>query len=320
MHNVHERHVKASAERVGAVLETLATDHDQLWPGATWTPMVLDRGLEPGSRGGHGGMRYSDTAHEAGRLVEFAFDRTTGIDGTHALTVVDRGDGTSLMRHVLEGRAHVAMVLLWPLAVRWAHDALVEDAFDLAEAALSVGPTVPAQWSPWVRLLRKALPAATDRADVRQVATPGELLTAAALPRVDFTDTFTLRLPPGSSRDVEDWHRALITAGSPAWVAALLAVRNRLAKRLGLDTAGGSSDTSPFTLLRRIDGDTLVVGADDKHLDFRGVLRVVGDDLQCATVVREHNATGRAYFTVVKPFHRRIVPTLLRRAGAGAPR
>jgi hypothetical protein len=319
MRNIHERHVAASAARVGAVMETLATEHDQLWPGATRAPMVLDRGLEPGSRGGHDGIRYTVTAHEAGRLVEFTFDRSTGIDGTHALTVVDLGDGTSLMRHVLEGRAHGAMVLLWPLAVRWAHDALVEDAFDLAEAALSVGPAVPAQWSPWVRLLRKALPAATEPADVRQVETPGELLSAAGLPRVDFTDTFTLRLPPGSSRDVEDWHRALITAGSPAWVAALMAVRNRVARGLDLDTAGGSSDTSPFTPLKRT-GDTLVVGADDKHLDFRGVLRVIGDDLQCATVVHEHNATGRAYFTVVKPFHRRIVPAVLRRARYGAPR
>ena len=210
------------------------------------------------------------------------------------------------------------MVLLWPLVVRWAHDAVVEDAFDLAQAALGVGPTVPARWSLWVRLLRKARAAATDRADVRQMETPSALVSAAGLPRVDFTDTFALRLPPGSSRDVEDWHRSLITAGSPPWVAALMAVRNRVAQALGLDTAGRSSDTSPFTLLKRI-GDILVVSADDKHLDFRGVLRVVGDELQCATVVHEHNATGRVYFTVVKPFHRRIVPALLRRARSGTP-
>ena len=313
MRNVHERHVTVPAEQVGAVLETLATDHDQLWPGATWAPMVLDRGLEPGSRGGHDGIRYTVTAHEPGRRVEFTFDRSTGISGTHAMSVVDVGDGTSLLRHVLEGRAHGPMVLLWPLVVRWAHDALVEDAFDRAEAALRVGPTVPAQWSSWVRLLRSARAAVDGRAGVREVETPALLLGAAGLPRVDFTDTFAVRLPPGSSRDVEDWHRALITAGSPAWVAALMAVRNRLARGLGLDTAGGPSDTSPFTVLTR-SGDTLVVGADDQHLDFRGVLRVVGDELQCATVVQEHNATGRAYFTLVKPFHRRIVPVLLRRA------
>jgi len=215
MHNVHERHIAAPAERVGAVLETLATDDDQLWPGETWAPMVLDRGLQPGSRGGHDGIRYTVTAHDVGRHVAFVFDRRIGIDGTHALTVVDQGDGTAVLRHVLHGRTHGAMVLLWPLAVRWAHDALIEDAFDLAEAALGAGPTVPVQWSPWVRLLRTALPAATDRAHVRQIETPAALISAAGLPRVDFTDTFSLRLPPGSSRDLEHWHRALITAGSP---------------------------------------------------------------------------------------------------------
>ena len=131
------------------------------------------------------------------------------------------------------------------------------------------------------------------------------------------SDTFVVRLPSGSSRDVEDWHRALIAVDGPAWVAALMAVRNRVAQALGLNTAGGASGTSPFTLLGVV-GDALVVGADDKHLNFRGVLRVVGDDLLCATVVQHNNALGRAYFTVVKPFHRRIVPSLLRRvAGAG---
>jgi hypothetical protein len=319
MRNIHERHITASAQHVGAVLETLATDHDQLWPGVTWAPMVLDLGLEPGSTGGHDDIRYTVTAHEPGHLVEFAFDPSTGIDGTHALTVVDLGDGTCLIRHTLAGRTHGAMVLLWPLVVRWAHEAVVQDAFDLAEAAVGAGPAVPARWSPWVRLLRRARSAATPGAQVRQVETPTDLVSAAGLARVDFSDTFVLRLPPGSSRDVRDWHRTLLSAGSPAWVAALMAVRNRLAKGLGLDTAGGSSDTSPFTSLTRI-GDALVLGADDKHLDFRGVLRVVGDDLQCATVVHAHNATGKAYFTVVKPFHRRIVPALLSRASAGSPR
>ncbi len=317
MRNVHERHVAASAERSGAVLETLASDHDRLWPGGAWAPMVLDRGLEPGSRGGHSGIRYTVTAHEAGRRVEFAFDRRIGLDGTHALEVVDLGDGTCLLRHVLEGRAHGAMVLLWPLAVRWLHDALVEDAFDLVEAALGTGPAVPSRWSPWVRLLRTALPAARGRADVRLVETPVELLGAAGLPRVDFTDTFAVRLPAGSSRDVVDWYRALLGAGNPAWVTALMRVRNRLARLLDLHTVGGLSGTSPFAVLTR-SGDTLVVGAGDKHLDFRGVLRIVADDLQCATVVHQHNTTGRAYFAVVKPFHRAIVPALLRRAARRA--
>ncbi len=312
MRNVHERHVRAPADRVGAVLETLASRDDRCWPGAAWWPLVLDSGLEPGSRGGHAVIRYTVTAHEAGRRVEFTFDRSTRIEGTHTFTVVDRGDGTALLRHVIEGRLRGRMVALWPLAVRWLHDALLEDAFDRVERTLGVGPGTPARWSPWVRLLRRAGSAPAGDGSIRQVETPAELLAAAGLP-VDFSDTFVLRLPRGSSRDVEDWHRALFVTGAPAWVGALMAVRNRLARVLGLETAGGTGGASPFTVLAS-DGDIVVVGADDEHLDFRAVLRVVGDDLQCATVVHRHNAVGRAYFALVKPFHRRVVPALLRRA------
>lgn len=174
----------------------------------------------------------------------------------------------------------------------------------------------PARPLPPARPVRPGPASVHVRDAVRQIATPADLIEASGLPRVDFTDTFSLRLPPGSSRDVEHWQRVLMAAGNPAWVGLLMAVRNRIARSLRLDTAGGPDDTSPFSFIRRTD-DLLVVGADDKHLDFRGVLRVIGDELQCATVVQEHNAMGRAYFTVVKPFHRRIVPALLRRAGSG---
>jgi hypothetical protein len=41
--------------------------------------------------------------------------------------------------------------------------------------------------------------------------------------------------------------------------------------------------------------------------------------LMLATVVQRHNAVGRAYFALIKPFHRRIVRALVRRAlGVGS--
>jgi hypothetical protein len=45
----------------------------------------------------------------------------------------------------------------WPLAVRWLHDALIEDALDRAETATAARPVPARRWSPWVRLLRAAL-------------------------------------------------------------------------------------------------------------------------------------------------------------------
>jgi hypothetical protein len=64
--------------------------------------------------------------------------------------------------------------------------------------------------------------------------------------------------------------------------------------------------------------DELLLGEDDRHLDFRvSVLLRDEGEAQWATVttvVRFHNALGRAYFAVVRPFHQLIVPALMRRA------
>ena len=72
--------------------------------------------------------------------------------------------------------------------------------------------------------------------------------------------------------------------------------------------------------------DELLLGEDDRHLDFR-VSVLLRDDGEAqwatvTTVVRFHNALGRAYFAVVRPFHQLIVPALIRRAlrVAAAPR
>ena len=57
-----------------------------------------------------------------------------------------------------------------------------------------------------------------------------------------------------------------------------------------------------------------VVGLDDAHLDFRIVVSLERGRVRCVTVVRRHNTLGHAYFAVVRPFHRRLVPYLLARA------
>jgi hypothetical protein len=318
MRNVHERHVRAPVDEVGAVLETLAGPHDRVWPGDAWPALALDRGLAVGSTGGHADIRYTVTGHDPGRRVELTFDPACGIVGTHVFEVADRGDGTTLLSHEIAGRSAGSMRLMWPLVVRWVHDAVVEDAFDRMERALGTGPAQPAAWTPYVRLLRAAHARSQRRPVVREVPTPPELLSAAALSRVDAEDTFAVRRPPGSSADVDDWHRTLLAAGSPPWVDRLMALRDLLVRPLRLRTAEDFAERSPFQPLSR-SGDVLVLGADDRHLDVRAVLRVAGDDLELTTAVQLHNRVGRAYFAVVKPFHRRVVPALLRRTARCGP-
>ena len=156
MRNVHERWMPVTPEQAGAVLDSLSGPDDKLWPHGAWPSIRFDRPLAVGAVGGHGPIRYWVEEYQPGRRVRFRFTDTAMLDGWHAFEVEPR-DGGVVFRHVLEGRLGGKMHLLWPLAIRWFHDAVVEDGFDRAETALLGEPREPARWSPWVRFLRRGL-------------------------------------------------------------------------------------------------------------------------------------------------------------------
>ena len=86
----------------------------------------------------------------------------------------------------------------------------------------------------------------------------------------------------------------------PAWAAALLALRNTLVRPFGLKT--GTPGKPIFPTAHETD-DELILGTDDKHLNFRiGLIRSEGR-LYMSTWVHPHNAWGRAYLRLVMPFH-----------------
>ncbi|WP_158843020.1 SRPBCC family protein [Saccharothrix deserti] len=141
--NVHTRQIPDSAHLVDRLVE--------LWPSDRWPALVLDRPLGVGADGGHGFVRYHCTHYVPGQRVEFAFSPGLDVVGTHVLEAVPGG-----LRHTLAGRPRGLMRLWWPLAVRWLHDALIEDLLDNAARAAGHPPVHPARWSAWVRLLRAA--------------------------------------------------------------------------------------------------------------------------------------------------------------------
>lgn len=71
-----------------------------------------------------------------------------------------------------------------------------------------------------------------------------------------------------------------------------------------------------FTVFDRTDREILM-GGDDTHLDFRASLLTrseAGDtSVVLSTVVHFNRRLGRAYFFFVRPFHRLIIPAMLRR-------
>ena len=60
-----------------------------------------------------------------------------------------------------------------------------------------------------------------------------------------------------------------------------------------------------------------MAGFNDKHLDFRLVVDVAAAgatrNVTATTLVLTHNWLGRAYLALILPFHRLIVPAMLRK-------
>lgn len=149
--NVHQRTLSCAPEEAGALIDSLASPDDRLWPVDRWPAMRFDRGLVPGARGGHGPIRYEVAAHIAGREARFTFTGS-GLTGQHWLELDCTGT-RPVLRHVIQARVHGRLVVLWALAIRWLHDALVEDALDRADGL------PPRRFPPHVRILRALMQA-----------------------------------------------------------------------------------------------------------------------------------------------------------------
>jgi hypothetical protein len=162
--NVHRRTI-GSPEQLGALLDGLAGDTDQLWPGDRWPRLRLDGPLGVGARGGHGPVRYRVELYEPSRRVRFRFERPRGFNGVHEFCVVAGGVQSAQLVHVLEARMVGAARLWWPLVFRPLHDALIEDALDNAERQVTGQLQRPARWSPYVRALRRMLALARSGRD-----------------------------------------------------------------------------------------------------------------------------------------------------------
>lgn len=154
--NIHERSIARPAAAVGALIDTLSSDGDALWPRSLWPAMRFDRPLSVGADGGHGPIGYAVTEYRPGNYVRFRFSGPKGFNGHHWFDLVPEGEGACTLRHTIAMDARGLGLLLWGTAIRHLHDAVIEDAFSTAEVSLGLQPTVR-PWSAWVRFLRRLM-------------------------------------------------------------------------------------------------------------------------------------------------------------------
>jgi hypothetical protein len=115
-----------------------------------------------------------------------------------------------------------------------------------------------------------------------------------------------------------------VFARSPRWVEALLNLRRLIVAPLGLKTSAAGERATGGTIglfpVLSETADRLVAGLDDSHLDFRVVVDVAacgdGQQVTATTLVRTHNRLGRTYLAIIMPFHRLVVPAMLRQVAS----
>ena len=164
------------------------------------------------------------------------------------------------------------------------------------------------------------------RRGVREVPPPPESGVASWFD-ADLADAFAVPIDPADvAKGIDNLARCAL---DPApWIRLLLGLRDALVAGFGVKTtqevrraaiADNADRIDFFRILARSDRE-LVLGEDDRHLDFRVSLLLrarpdgSGDELVATTVVRCHNALGRVYLALIARFHRLVVISNLSRA------
>lgn len=180
-------------------------------------------------------------------------------------------------------------------------------------------------WADLRLLDTKNQPRNTTLTKARAVPMPNNSVLAPLYAGADLLDAFAIRLPAEASNDIEVLARAAFERQA-WWIRALTCVRDVVmvtvgvtsSRAVGLAAAARGPVIGYLPVLSR-SATELVVGADDRHLDFRATiqLRAVAEnerEFVTGTVVHCHNRLGRVYLAAIAPFHRVIVRANLERA------
>lgn len=103
-------------------------------------------------------------------------------------------------------------------------------------------------------------------------------------------------------------------------------IRDRISGLFGVKRIGGFTAARPktvsigekldFFLVEQATDDVLCLTERDKHLDVLTCVSVMGRSLSITSSVITHNAFGRAYMIPVRPAHKLIVRSFLKRIKA----
>jgi hypothetical protein len=140
---------------------------------------------------------------------------------------------------------------------------------------------------------------------------PAKSTIANGFGTIDYHDTYSIAKV--SDKSAEEISKKLMQL--PDWVNMLFFIRNRIVGLFGLKTDKNTSKSDTFFKLIENRDEEIVMGEDDKHLNFKASIfnNKASSIISLTTVVHYNNVWGKVYFFPVKPFHKIIMKVLLKR-------
>ncbi len=154
--NIHKRVILQPKDKISQILDSLSSKDDQLWPNEQWPPMIFKKGLSEGAVGGHGPIKYSIQKYVPGNSIEFQFFKPDGFKGIHRFNITEIDPEKTEIKHTIEMSLSSKGILTWYIAIKWLHDALLEDCLDKVESHFLPEPK-STKWNFLVCMLRKIL-------------------------------------------------------------------------------------------------------------------------------------------------------------------
>ncbi len=152
--SVYQRVLPNVQSKLGSLIDEFFSQRSSLWPTRRWPRDACVGELQVGAEGGHGGTRYKVVAYEPGRMLIFRFIAPKGYIGFHGYKVSYKDAQTALLAHFTMLNFSIYHWLMWHLAIKWVHEALILDGLDQAESYVSGLSIKARRWKWRVYLLR----------------------------------------------------------------------------------------------------------------------------------------------------------------------
>jgi hypothetical protein len=133
--------------------------------------------------------------------------------------------------------------------------------------------------------------------------------------KVDYIDSY--RIIKSTDENIEKISDQIFKL--PPWIILLMKMRNKIVQPFGWKTGKEMmSDKKPgytfFTKIAQTENE-LIMGENDRHLNFRVSVLIdrLASHIYMTTLVHYNNRMGKIYFFFIKPFHKIIVKSALKK-------